>query len=179
MDKDVKEGVYLKPDSYLTYKLDRYQLLLAFRETPNKGMKAQELLNSFLKKRKDEALHILHMDSLFNEEELKMHEEFEREFFEEHDNREREMARMQAEQIIKDREHSHKENIRQFTLKMEMDKEALVMEYENAMESKLREQELLLNQGCKQYADVFADEIRQLEEELNTTIGNIKPCEIS
>ncbi|KAM4651720.1 guanylate-binding protein 7-like [Discoglossus pictus] len=168
LDKNFADGVYTKPGGFQLYTQDRDLIVQSFNRTPNKGVKAEETLTLYLENKKAEAESILKADINLSDAQKKLAEEQEKARLLEQNKRQEEERRIQLEQRMKDQEQTHEETMRQLRLKMEMQAKDIKREVEGAMESKLREQQLLLNQGFKEQANTMKDEINSLKEQLNS-----------
>ncbi|XP_053547074.1 guanylate-binding protein 1 [Bombina bombina] len=173
LEKNLIDGVYAKPGGFQLYSQDRDKVVENYNRTPNKGVKAEEMLSCYLENRKSEAESILQADKNLSSAQKTLAEEQEKAKILEQNQREEQEKRIQAEQRMKDSEESHQENIRQLKIKMERETEDIKRELEGAMTSKLKEQEILLSQGFKDQANAMTQEIDHLKQELQSQNNSV------
>ncbi|MBN3304713.1 guanylate-binding protein 1 isoform X1 [Amia ocellicauda] len=163
MAKKLKDGFFAKPGGYELYCVDRDAIVAQYRAKPNKGVKAEEVLDQFLKEKDVESNSVLQADQKLSENEKQIAEEQERAFRMEQEKKVEEEKRRLVERMHEDEERSHQESIRQLNLKMELEVARAQEEAETAMKSKLREQELLMEKGFQERAQAMQEEIQQLQ----------------
>uniref|UniRef100_A0A674IG36 GB1/RHD3-type G domain-containing protein n=1 Tax=Terrapene triunguis TaxID=2587831 RepID=A0A674IG36_9SAUR len=105
---------------------------------------AEEALEQFLAGKKAEAEAVLKADNLLTEAEK--HVEKQKAEMLEQQRKVAEEKRLQTEQLLKDQERSHQENVKQLEAKVAEELASARQEAERALESKLKEQEAMLSE---------------------------------
>ncbi|XP_069497001.1 guanylate-binding protein 1-like [Ambystoma mexicanum] len=167
LEENLREGVYAQPGGYDKYVQERGRVVNLFQSKPNKGVKAQEALDEFLVSKRGEADAILKADKNLSEAEKKLADEKERAALMEQEKKAADERNLQAEQLLKDQERSHQENMAQMQAKMVEEAENIRKEAEKALESKLKLQEELIEKGFQDKATMMQNEIANLRSEVN------------
>ncbi|MGH0182619.1 UNVERIFIED_CONTAM: hypothetical protein FKN15_009975 [Acipenser sinensis] len=165
MSHNLQQGVYATPGGYKLYCEDRDHVVQQFRATPNKGTKAEDVLDQFLKQKKIEAASILLADQKLTENEKQIASEREHAFQMEQQNKAMEEEARQMKCTLEEEQRSHAENQQQMELKLQEEIENARKEHERALESKLKEQEELMKKGFEEKATMLQEEISQLKKE--------------
>ncbi|XP_006641621.2 guanylate-binding protein 1-like isoform X1 [Lepisosteus oculatus] len=163
--KKLEEGFYAKPGGYKLYCKDRDALVAQFRAEPNKGVKAEEVLEQSLKEKEVEANTILRADEELTEKEKQIAEQHERAALAEQQRKAQEEQRLEMEQVLQDERGRHQEQMQLAQKKLEQELENCRVEAERALESKLKEQEQLQRKGFEDQAAAMTREIGRLKEE--------------
>uniref|UniRef100_A0A8C0H426 GB1/RHD3-type G domain-containing protein n=1 Tax=Chelonoidis abingdonii TaxID=106734 RepID=A0A8C0H426_CHEAB len=79
-----------------------------------------------------------------------------------------EEKQLQMEQLMKDQERSHQENVKQLEAKVAEELASARQEAERALQSKLKEQEAMLQKGFAEKARLMEDEISGLRQEISS-----------
>ncbi|TFJ96691.1 complement C1r-B subcomponent-like [Platysternon megacephalum] len=166
VQKQLSDGVYSQPGGYELYLRDRSQVVEDFRKTPNKGVKAEEVLEQFLASKRSEAESVLNVDKKMTEAEKDLATQRQKAEMLEQQRKVAEEKRLQTEQLMKDQERSHQENMKQLEAKMAEEAAHARREVERALQSKLKEQEAMLQQGFKEMAQMLGEEIADLRKEI-------------
>ncbi|XP_044846748.1 guanylate-binding protein 1-like [Mauremys mutica] len=166
MRKQLGDGVYSQPGGYELYLRDRNQVVEDFRKTPSKGVKAEEVLEQFLASKGSEAESVLNVDKKMTEAEKDLATQRQKAELLEQQRKAAEEKRLQTEQLMKDQERSHQENVKQLEAKMAEEAAHAKQEAERALQSKLTEQEAMLQQGFKEMAQMLGEEIAELRKEI-------------
>uniref|UniRef100_A0A8C0H056 GB1/RHD3-type G domain-containing protein n=1 Tax=Chelonoidis abingdonii TaxID=106734 RepID=A0A8C0H056_CHEAB len=166
MRKQLSDGVYSQPGGYELYLRDRSRVVEDFRKTPNKGVKAEEVLEQFLASKRSEAETVLNVDKKMTEAEKNLATQRQKAELLEQQQKVAEEKRLQTEQLMKDQERSHQENVKQLEAKMAEEAANAKQEAERALQSKLKEQEAMLQQGFKEMAQMLGEEITELRKEI-------------
>ncbi|XP_078507509.1 guanylate-binding protein 1-like isoform X1 [Lissotriton helveticus] len=164
LEKNVTSGVYFRPDGYKTYICDRDKVVKQFQEIPNKGVKAQLVLEEFLSSKKGESETILQADANLTEAQKKVAEEKAKAAQLEQERKAAEERALQKEQLLKDQERSHQENLVRLKAKMREDAAKQKMEAEKALQA-----EQLLKDQMRSHQEHMAQLQRKMEEETENT----------
>ncbi|XP_067399725.1 guanylate-binding protein 1-like [Emydura macquarii macquarii] len=167
MQRKLSDGVYSQPGGYEVYLRDRSQVVEDFRKAPNKGVKAKAVLEQFLASKRTEAETVLNVDKKMTEAEKVLAEEKQRAEMLEQQRKVAEEKQLQTEQLMKDQERSHQENVRQLEAKLAEEMASAQQEAERALECKLTEHEAMLQQGFKEKAKMMEEEIAELRKEMS------------
>uniref|UniRef100_A0A8C0IS10 GB1/RHD3-type G domain-containing protein n=1 Tax=Chelonoidis abingdonii TaxID=106734 RepID=A0A8C0IS10_CHEAB len=119
---------------------------------------AEEALEQFLASKKAEAEAVLKADNLLTEAEKHVAEEKQKAELLEQQRKAAEEKQLQMEQLMKDQERSHQENVKQLEAKVAEELASARQEAERALQSKLKEQEAMLQKG-------FAEKARNKRDE--------------
>ncbi|XP_078507507.1 guanylate-binding protein 1-like isoform X2 [Lissotriton helveticus] len=164
LEKNVTSGVYFRPDGYKTYICDRDKVVKQFQEIPNKGVKAQLVLEEFLSSKKGESETILQADANLTEAQKKVAEEKAKAAQLDQERKAAEERALQKEQLLKDQERSHQENLVRLKAKMREDAAKQKMEAEKALQA-----EQLLKDQMRSHQEHMAQLQRKMEEETENT----------
>ncbi|XP_050786498.1 guanylate-binding protein 1-like isoform X1 [Gopherus flavomarginatus] len=167
MQQKLSTGLYSQPGGYQAYDRDQNQVVENYRAKPNKGVKAEEALEQFLASKKAEAEAVLKADNLLTEAEKHVAEEKQKAELLEQQRKAAEEKQLQTEQLMKDQERSHQENVKQLEAKVAEELASARQEAERALQSKLKEQEAMLQKGFAEKARLMKDEISGLRQEIS------------
>ncbi|XP_028922506.1 guanylate-binding protein 1-like [Ornithorhynchus anatinus] len=165
LERELSQGGYTRPGGYELYKAERDRVVERFRKSPNKGVKAEEVLQEFLAKREAEGRAVLQADQNLTQAQKQVAEESARAEQVEQQWLMEEEKRRQAEQLLKDQEQSHQENLQQLQSKMEEEARRIREEASHALESRLQEQEKLLRMGFEEKSQSMKEELEKLQRE--------------
>ncbi|KYO18332.1 hypothetical protein Y1Q_0019442 [Alligator mississippiensis] len=148
MKKNLSDGVYSRPGGYGVYKADLSQVVEGYWGKPNKGVKAEEVLDQFLAKMQPEAAAVLKVDTKLTEAEKHIVDEKQK--AEVWSSRRRQRRRrgcrwMTKRMLMKDQERSYEENLKQLKAKMKDEAERVRKEAAQVLEYRLKEQEAILS----------------------------------
>ncbi|XP_078507500.1 guanylate-binding protein 1-like isoform X2 [Lissotriton helveticus] len=168
LEKNVSSGDYTKAGGHTAYICDRDEVVKQFQESPNKGVKAQEVVEEYLASKKGEADSILNTDRNLTATEKRLAEEKAKAALSEQEKKAAEEKVLQAEQLLRDQERSHQENLLRLEAKRREEAERERMEAQNALEDMLRRREDQMRQE-------YEEKARRLESETGNLIV-IGPC---
>ncbi|KAI1887376.1 hypothetical protein AGOR_G00189660 [Albula goreensis] len=157
-DMDTEES-YMKPGGYNQYRASLDDLIQSYRNTPGKGVKAEQALEEFLKEKNERSKIILMADKSLSAQQRQFQEEQARAEMERHRAEAAREHQRALERRLEDMERARKENQRQLEDKMAREQRAAQEEHERVLNQKLREQRALLQEG-------FDDRTRQLEVQI-------------
>ncbi|XP_032625154.2 LOW QUALITY PROTEIN: guanylate-binding protein 3-like [Chelonoidis abingdonii] len=168
MQQKLSAGLYSQPGGFQAYDRDQNQVVENYGAKPNKGVKAEEALEQFLASKKAEAEAVLKADNLLTEAEKHVAEEKQKAELLEQQRKAAEEKQLQMEQLMKDQERSHQENVKQLEAKVAEELASARQEAERALQSKLKEQEAMLQKGFAEKARLMEDEISGLRQEISS-----------
>uniref|UniRef100_A0A671K3V6 Guanylate binding protein 1 n=1 Tax=Sinocyclocheilus anshuiensis TaxID=1608454 RepID=A0A671K3V6_9TELE len=147
MNKRLQDGEYSQSGGYELYKSDRDAIVEQYRREPNKGVRAEAVLEEFLKEREPEANSILCMDNKLTENEKQMKKNEKATLLEQ---KEEEEKRIENDRMMETEKVRHEDMVKQMQEKFNKELEQRQHERDRAIESKLKEQEEMLKKGFKQ-----------------------------
>uniref|UniRef100_A0A8B9QVQ9 GB1/RHD3-type G domain-containing protein n=1 Tax=Anas platyrhynchos TaxID=8839 RepID=A0A8B9QVQ9_ANAPL len=175
LEANLAQGAYAQPGGYHAYQADRQRLVDAYREAPNKGTKAEEMLDKFLEGRKAEAEAVLKADNALTEVEKQLADQKQQAELLGQAQKAAEEQNKQLEAQLADQERSYQKSLRMMEDKMQAEALKAQEEIKRAMEAKMQEQERLLKQGFSERAKLLEDEVASLRKSLQTQdmVGHI------
>ncbi|XP_072830122.1 guanylate-binding protein 7-like isoform X2 [Vicugna pacos] len=160
------ERTFFAPGGHKLYLEARDKVEQNYKLLPRKGVKANEVLQSFLQSQAEVEEAILQADkALTDAEKAVAVERAQKEAAE----REQELLKEQLkeqEQKLEMQKQSFKENLAQMEEKMKREKEDLLRQQEKVLEHKLKMQEELLRDGFKMKSEALTSEINKLKEDI-------------
>uniref|UniRef100_H0XE54 GB1/RHD3-type G domain-containing protein n=1 Tax=Otolemur garnettii TaxID=30611 RepID=H0XE54_OTOGA len=164
--ESVLRGTFSVPGGHKLYLEAKKKVEQDYELVPRKGVKANEVLQSFLNQQVVTGESILQSDKALTAgekaraAERAMKEAAEQEMLVQRQKQEELEQKMQAQ------ERSFQENIAQLKEKMEREQEDLMREHERTLEHKLQLQEQLLNEGFQKKSQELNKEIYQLKKQM-------------
>ncbi|XP_072541083.1 guanylate-binding protein 1-like [Salminus brasiliensis] len=165
MNERLQKGQYATPGGYELYCSHRDSIVSQYHLEPNKGVRAEDVLEAFLQKRSVEANGILQADKKITENEKKIKEEREKAALIEQQKKAAEEKKVETERAMQVEKVRHEEQLQQMERKIEEEKRLQVEELDKAMERKLFEQKDLIEKNYKEKAELMGLEIQQLKKE--------------
>ncbi|XP_053447433.1 guanylate-binding protein 4-like isoform X4 [Nycticebus coucang] len=164
--ESILRGTFSVPGGHELYLEAKKRVEQDYELVPRKGVKANEVLQSFLQQQVVSEQSILQSDKVLTTREKAiaaeqaMREAAEQEVLVQRQKQEELEQKMQAQ------ERSFRENMAQLKEKMEREQADLVREHERMLGHKLQLQEKLLNEGFQKKSEELNKEIIQLKEEM-------------
>ncbi|XP_016329534.1 guanylate-binding protein 1-like [Sinocyclocheilus anshuiensis] len=171
MSKRLQDGEYSQSGGYELYCRDRDAIVEQYRREPNKGIRAEAVLEEFLKEREPEANSILCMDNKLTENEKQMNKEKENAALLKQKLKEEEEKRIESEKMMETEKVRHEDRVKQMQESFNKEKEQQQQEMDRAIESKLKEREEMLKKGFKDEAYNLKEEIKKLKDEKERSHG--------
>ncbi|KAJ8367245.1 hypothetical protein AAFF_G00323910 [Aldrovandia affinis] len=166
---------YMRPGGYADYRVQLDSIIQTYRDTPGKGIKAEQALEIFMKEKNDLGSSILKADKNLTEKERQLKEE---EALVEMERFKAQVAKREQEEMAKrleDTERAHRENERQLMEKMEQERKAAFEENQRVLDQRLKEQTALMNEGFESRARQMELSIQSLRQELSASKGSRCP----
>nr|XP_031321403.1 guanylate-binding protein 6-like [Camelus dromedarius]XP_031321404.1 guanylate-binding protein 6-like [Camelus dromedarius] len=164
-----KEGTFFAPGGHKLYLETRDKLEQGYMLVPGKGVKANEVLHSFLQSQAGVKEAILKADKSITDWENAMAvERAQKEAAE----REQELLKEklnEQQQKLEMQERSMKENLAQLEEKMDREREDLLRQQDRLLEHMLKMQRELLRDGFKKKAKALTTQINKLKENIQRT----------
>ncbi|CAI9151939.1 unnamed protein product [Rangifer tarandus platyrhynchus] len=167
--KSISGGTFFVPGGHSLYLEARNKFEQDYKLVPRKGVKANQVLQSFLQSQQGVEEAILKADQALTDGDKAVAAECAKKDAAE---REQELLRqkqIEEEQNLEAQERSFKENLAQLQEKMDRERESLRRQQEMMLEHKLKMQKELLTEGFKKEAEALNKEIAQLKEGIQTT----------
>uniref|UniRef100_A0A9J8AVA4 GB1/RHD3-type G domain-containing protein n=1 Tax=Cyprinus carpio carpio TaxID=630221 RepID=A0A9J8AVA4_CYPCA len=161
----LKKGFYAKPGGYDLFCKDLEDIVNKYNSQAKKEVKAEEILEEFLKQKSVDSKAILQADKKLTEKEKKIKEEKEKAALLEQEIKAREEKLRQLEEKMEAVRQSNEERMRQMKEKMDEEMRLQREETERAMNRKLREQADLLQKSFKEEADVMRQEMEEFKRQ--------------
>ncbi|XP_050975411.1 guanylate-binding protein 1-like [Labeo rohita] len=165
MTEKLKQGIYAKSGGYDLFCKDLEEVVKKYNSQTNKEVKAEAVLEEFLKQRSVDSKAILQADKKLTEKEKKIKEETEKAVLLEQEIKAKEETQRQLEEKMEAEKQSNEERIRQMKEKMDEEMRLQREEAQRAMDSKLREQTALLEKGFQEKADRMSQEMEEFKRQ--------------
>ncbi|XP_069473710.1 guanylate-binding protein 1-like isoform X2 [Ambystoma mexicanum] len=166
MQKKISDGLYSMPGGYLRFLEDQKETTEKYKNTPGKGVKAEEALQEFIQTQQSTGMSILQMDQNLSQKEKEIAEEQARVQAAERELKLKDEMHAAAQQKMEAQQRSHQEHVTQLMAKLEEDKLKMMEENERVMSRKLQEQALLIQEGANKQHQQMQEEIRRLQEQI-------------
>ncbi|XP_078522688.1 guanylate-binding protein 1-like [Lissotriton helveticus] len=163
MQKNLSGGVYSKAGGYLQFVEDQKRVTEQYRQTPGKGIKAEEALLEFTQKHESVAMSILQMDQTLSQKEKEIAEEQAKVKAAERETKLKEEMQAAAQQKLEAQQKSHEEHVKQLTQKMDEDRQKMVQDNERVMSQMLKEQALLIQEGAEKQQKNMQDQMNHFQ----------------
>ncbi|XP_048011473.1 guanylate-binding protein 1-like isoform X2 [Megalobrama amblycephala] len=172
MMENLKQGSYAKPGGYDLFFKDLEDIVKNYNSQANKEVKAEEVLEEFLKQKSVDSKAILQADKKLTEKEKQIKEEREKAALLQQEIKATEEKLRQLEEKMEAERQSNEERMRQMKVKMDEELRLQREEAERAMDSKLREQADLLEKGFKDMADRMSQEMEEFKRQNSEAESN-------
>ncbi|XP_004752695.2 guanylate-binding protein 6 [Mustela putorius furo] len=173
--ESISAGTFSVPGGYKLYREAKESIEWKYSQVPRKGVKANEVLQSFLQSQASIEKSIWQADKALTDGEKTIAEE---RLSKEAAEREQEMLKqklLEQQQQMEAQQRSLQENIVQLEKKMKKERENLIKEQNMILEHKLKVQRDLLNEGFRKKSEEMNEEIKQLKSRVEATKNNDTP----
>uniref|UniRef100_A0A8C7C0T5 GB1/RHD3-type G domain-containing protein n=1 Tax=Neovison vison TaxID=452646 RepID=A0A8C7C0T5_NEOVI len=170
--ESISAGTFSVPGGYKLYREAKESIEWKYSQIPRKGVKANEVLQSFLQSQASIEESIWQADKALTDGEKAIAEEW---VSKEAAEREQEMLKqklLEQQQHMEAQEKTLQENIDQLKEKLENERENLIKEQNMILEHKLKVQKDLLNEGFREKSESMDAEIKKLKSRLAATEKN-------
>ncbi|XP_071197630.1 guanylate-binding protein 1-like [Salvelinus alpinus] len=174
MDQEMKEGRYATPGGYELYCNHHDNIVAQYRAEPNKGVRAEEVLEQFLKGKSAESNAILHADKKLTENEKKIQADKKKTAELEQEKAASKEQQAEMERKIENMGRGQEKYLKEMEEKMEKERKQQQQEFNRTLDRRMQEQKDLLEMGHKEKAELMRQEIEeikknnQLERDANT-----------
>ncbi|XP_036112666.1 guanylate-binding protein 7-like [Molossus molossus] len=162
---DISRGTFSVPGGHNLYLEAVEKLEQSYNLVPRKGVKANEVLQTFLQSQAATKESILQADQALSAEEKALAAECAKNREAEKELDLRRQKEKEQQKILEAQEKTFKENLAQLKEKMEREQEIRLREQESMLDLKRKISEELLNEGFKAKNEEMQKEINQLKEE--------------
>uniref|UniRef100_A0A8D2HX19 Guanylate-binding protein 4-like n=2 Tax=Urocitellus parryii TaxID=9999 RepID=A0A8D2HX19_UROPR len=170
--QSISRGAFSVPGGHSLYLEAKNKVEFDYKLLPRKGVKAMEVLQSFLQSQSIIEKSILQSDEALTKGEKAIAAE---RATKEAAEKEQELLKQQQkeqQEKMEAQERSFRENVEQLKEKMEREKENILREQEKMLEHKLKVQEEFLTEGFKEKSEALSKEINRLNEEIEASKRN-------
>uniref|UniRef100_A0A8C7J9A8 Guanylate-binding protein 1 n=1 Tax=Oncorhynchus kisutch TaxID=8019 RepID=A0A8C7J9A8_ONCKI len=174
MDQGMKAGTYATPGGYELYCNHHDNIVAQYRAEPNKGVRAEEVLEQFLKDKSAESNSILQADKQLTENEKKIQAEKKKTAELEQEKAALNEQKAEMERTIENIGRGQEKYLKEMKEKMEEERNQQQQEFNRTLDRRMQEQKDLLEKGHKEKAELMRQEIEeikkknQLERDANT-----------
>ncbi|XP_062996838.1 guanylate-binding protein 1-like [Elgaria multicarinata webbii] len=179
LEDKIASGNYSVPGGYQQFMEDQQQIVTMYHMVPEKGLRASEALQEFLKSKETAAKSILQADQNLTNKQKEIEAEKARA---EASKQEAELQRrlqQQTEQMAREKERSFEEHKRQLMAKMEEDRMKLIADHEKILSQRIQEQSRLQKEGFHQEVSRLQGEIQSLRASISQNRSSGPTCVIS
>ncbi|XP_036111585.1 guanylate-binding protein 6-like [Molossus molossus] len=172
LQEGISAGMFSVPGGHKLYMETKKKIEEDYFQVPRKGVKANEVLQSFLQSQAPIEKSILQADKALTDQEKAMAEERARK---EAAEKEQELMRQklqEQQQQMEAQKRSLEENMLQLQEKLERDRENYIKEQNMMLQHKLKVQEDMLKDGFTKQAEALNNEISHLKNMISTTENN-------
>ncbi|KAL0963675.1 hypothetical protein UPYG_G00309400 [Umbra pygmaea] len=168
ISQKITAGIYATPGGYEVYCNHHDNLVAQYRAEPNKGVRAEEILDRFLRDKNLEKSSILQADKRLTENEKKIFEEKERTAVLEQERKAAVEKQAELERTLEDDRKTKDDKLKQMEEKMKEHLKQQELDFSRALECKMKEQKDLLEKGHKEKADLMRQEIEEFKKSQKT-----------
>ncbi|XP_058896529.1 guanylate-binding protein 6-like isoform X2 [Kogia breviceps] len=173
--ESISAGTFSVPGGHKLYMKAKDMLKRDYCQVPRKGVKANEVLQSFLLSQVATEKSILQADKALTDGEKAVVEEQARRDTAERDQELLKQKLQEQEQKMAAQQQSLQENIVQLTEKLAKERENLLREQNRMLAHKLKVQEALLKEGFRKKSDEMNAEINHLKNMIDNTKDDNTP----
>ncbi|XP_077882784.1 guanylate-binding protein 3 [Ictidomys tridecemlineatus] len=170
--QSISRGVFSVPGGHRLYLEAKKKVELDYKLVPRKGVKAMEVLQSFLQSQSVIEKSILQSDEALTKGEKAIAAERAKKEAAEKEQELLKQQQKEQQEKMEAQERSFRENVEQLKEKMEREKENILREQEKMLEHKLKVQEEFLTEGFKEKSEALSKEINRLNEEIEASKRN-------
>ncbi|XP_038870382.1 guanylate-binding protein 1-like [Salvelinus namaycush] len=164
MDQGMKEGRYATPGGYELYCNHHDNIVAQYRAEPNKGVRAGEVLEQFLKGKSAESNSILHADKKLTENETKIQAEKMKTAELEQEKAAFEEQQAEMERTIENNRIRQEKYLKEMEEKMEEERKQQQQDFNRTLDRRMQEQKDLLEKSHKVKADLMRQEIEEIKK---------------
>ncbi|CAK7305217.1 Guanylate-binding protein 6 [Vulpes lagopus] len=167
--ESISAGTFSVPGGHKLYRQAKESIEWDYSQVPKKGVKANEVLQSFLLSQASIEESIWQADKALSDGEKAIAAERASKEAAEREQNLLKQKLLEQEQQIEAQKRSLQENIAQLEKKLERERENIIKEQNMMLEHKLKVQRDLLNEGFRKKSEEMNEEIKQLKYRIETT----------
>nr|XP_055197276.1 guanylate-binding protein 6-like [Nyctereutes procyonoides] len=167
--ESISAGTFSAPGGHKLYRQAKESIECDYSQVPRKGVKANEVLQSFLLSQASIEESIWQADKALSDGEKAIAAERASKEAAEREQNLLKQKLLEQEQQIEAQQRSLQENIAQLEKKLERERENIIKEQNMMLDHKLKVQRDLLNEGFRKKSEEMNEEIRQLKYRIETT----------
>lgn len=167
--ESISAGTFSVPGGHKLYRQAKESIEWDYSQVPKKGVKANEVLQSFLLSQASIEESIWQADKALSDGEKAIAAEQASKEAAEREQNLLKQKLLEQEQQIEAQKRSLQENIAQLEKKLERERENIIKEQNMMLEHKLKVQRDLLNEGFRKKSEEMNEEIKQLKYRIETT----------
>ncbi|XP_064875646.1 guanylate-binding protein 1-like isoform X1 [Oncorhynchus nerka] len=164
MDQGMKEGTYATPGGYRLYCNHHDNIVAQYRAEPNKGVRAEKVLEQFLKDKSTETNFILQADKQLTENEKQIQAEKKKTAELEQEKAAFRKQQAEMERRIEKNRTSQEKYLKEMKEKMEEERKQQKQEFNRTLERRMQEQKDLLEKGHNVHAYLLSQEIEEIKK---------------
>ncbi|XP_031662175.1 guanylate-binding protein 1 isoform X2 [Oncorhynchus kisutch] len=174
MDQGINKGTYATPGGYGLYCYHHDNIVAQYRAEPNKGVRAEEVLEQFLKDKSAESNSILQADKQLTKKDKQIQAEKKKTAELEQEKAALNEQKAEMERTIENIGRGQEKYLKEMKEKMEEERNQQQQEFNRTLDRRMQEQKDLLEKGHKEKAELMRQEIEeikkknQLERDANT-----------
>ncbi|XP_006140240.1 guanylate-binding protein 2 [Tupaia chinensis] len=157
LEEDVKQGTFSKPGGYHLFIQKIKELKEKYYQVPKKGIQAEEMLIEYLQSKEDLAVGLVQNDQSLTEKEKEIEVQCIKSESAEAANKMLLETKKKNEEMIKHKDKSFQEHLKQLTERMEKEKAQLMAEQQRILDLKLKEQTQILEEIGKRMNELHRD----------------------
>ncbi|KAK7811058.1 hypothetical protein U0070_010217, partial [Myodes glareolus] len=138
LEEEVKQGTFSKPGGYYFFLQRKQELEKKYNQALGKGLQAKKMLKAYFESKKGVAETLLKMDQSLTEKEKEIEEERLKAEAAEASDREPRAMQIMDVLMLKEKENSFNEHMKQLQKKMQQEREQLMTEQQNLVCLKLK-----------------------------------------
>lgn len=166
LEKALSEGAYNKPGGHGKFKQDLKFIEVKYNNETGKGLKAEEVLQEYLKSKEGNSAIILQQDNALSQREKEEEEERSRKEIKEREEKMQQVEEARRAQKAEEEMANIKETARQLMDKFNEEKKIMSEKINQAIEEKSKEYDLYMKQAQEAQAKMFKEQIVNLERRL-------------
>ncbi|XP_077303287.1 guanylate-binding protein 6-like [Lithobates pipiens] len=175
-EKALSERKYIERGGYAKFKKALKTVEDKYNKERGKGVKAEEVLQEYMKSKKDAEIYILKEDTALSQKEKDKEEAKTKKKCEEMEKKVQELEEAKQKLMEEAQNNCNEETVKMLTEKMERDRELMAEKMEKIINDKERERELFLQQGLEKQARMFQEQIADLKRQRDITdFGVLNP----
>nr|XP_046198268.1 guanylate-binding protein 1-like [Oncorhynchus gorbuscha] len=164
MDQGMKEGMYTTPGGYELYCNHHDNIVAQYRAEPNKGVRAEEVLEQFLKDKSAESNFIQQADKKLTDNEKQIQAEKKKTAELEQEKAAFRKQQAEMERRIEKNRASQEKYLKEMKEKMEEERKQQQQEFIRTLERRMQEQKDLLEKGHKEKAELMRQDIEEIKK---------------